>query len=898
MNKPDNMTLQATLGSRKKPSTADIRNKFEWPGRICILVALLISPWLYGAVYFSAQFLIAFCCVVGIGFLWFESGVSQRRSLVLPYLLVPLFLGIVLAAIQIIPLGDSFGWLLGKQAELYPLLTGIGGGAPSISMSTSDTWDQLGLLCVAFAALCLGCRYFRTNEHAKLFLTAITIGGAAISLFGLIQSLSTEEPNRIFWTVELLGGGMPFGPYVNRNNAAGYLLICLGASFGLMTLVLARPQQRGPKPLGNKDLPFWTQFNNHLLRFIADLNATKVAAMIFPLVITLGIIGSLSRGGVLSLLFAAIVTLLLYTMARRPSFSAFFFIPACGVAVLFAFWLGMGDQLMNRLESVETVEVLSQEDMRIQHWRETWPATKEFGVVGSGVGAYDEVHRIYNSGHTQFVFRFAENQFFQALVELGWPGLILLLSAWAMMIYYSIFLLFKGVSASTVAIGVASLFTTVSVAVASVFDYGLYMPANMLLMSLFCGFVAYHAQSLSSRLKKTNWLNLETPNGFAQLMLLIVFAALAMFVLDYYRKWQIQSVVRGDFPARKFAFDSPSLPEVDQIVEKLTPLVGTTRSSEGVDYMARLWIHRARLQLLDKLLEENRVDEPEQLWQRTSLDMMQENAWALEQEGKIFSALKFKRDYFITENLPWARQYLLESRKIDPMESQTHLMMGQVNAIIGNSSTASEDMERAIMLAPNKVDLKYLCGFYYLQTGNSQKATKHLRDLLDYSPIQFRKVMRIIFGGAQRSLSSIDEMTVAEKLVPDNPRLLYMLAKRHLPRSSPARRVALNRALSLLSDVSPSDREMLLLKAEILFESQRYVDSIEQFQFCLDSMPDDYKTHIRVAKILLMLSDLETAETKLNYVVKMANDEPQRKTAQKMLEQIEELRKQQSETSQ
>ena len=314
--------------------------------------------------------------------------------------------------------------------------------------------------------------------------------------------------------------------------------------------------------------------------------------------------------------------------------------------------------------------------------------------------------------------------------------------------------------------------------------------------------------------------------------------------------------------------------------------------------MARLWIHRARLQLLDKLLEENRVDEPEQLWQRTSLDMMQENAWALEQEGKIFSALKFKRDYFITENLPWARQYLLESRKIDPMESQTHLMMGQVNAIIGNSSTASENMERAIMLAPNKVDLKYLCGFYYLQTGNSQKATKHLRDLLDYSPIQFRKVMRIIFGGAQRSLSSIDEMTVAEKLVPDNPRLLYMLAKRHLPRSSPARRVALNRALSLLSDVSPSDREMLLLKAEILFESQRYVDSIEQFQFCLDSMPDDYKTHIRVAKILLMLSDLETAETKLNYVVKMANGEPQRKTAQKMLEQIEELRKQQSETSQ
>ena len=175
------------------------------------------------------------------------------------------------------------------------------------------------------------------------------------------------------------------------------------------------------------------------------------------------------------MLIGATATLLLYGMARRPSFSAFIFIPACGVAVLLAFWLGMGDQLMNRFEQVETVDVLSQQDMRIQHWIDTWPATSEFGLLGSGVGAYDEVHRIYNSGHTQAVFRFAENQFFQGLIELGWPGLILLLSSWGLVLYYSLFLLFKGSSPSSVGIGVASLFVTVSVAVASIFDYGLYM---------------------------------------------------------------------------------------------------------------------------------------------------------------------------------------------------------------------------------------------------------------------------------------------------------------------------------------------------------------------------------------------------------------------------------------
>ncbi|QEG23787.1 O-antigen ligase family protein [Mariniblastus fucicola] len=896
MNQTDNMTLGATLDSRNQTSTADIRQKFEWPGRICILVALLVSPWLYGSIYFSAQFLMAICCLVGIGFLWFESGVSERRSLILPYLLVPLFFGIVLTLVQIIPLGESADWLLGRQKELYPMLTGSAATSPSISMSTSDTWDQLGLLAIAFAALCLGCRYFRSTSHIKLFLTVVTVSGVAISLFGLMQALTTKEPNRIFWTVELLGGGQPFGPYVNRNNAAGYLLICLGASLGLLTILMTRPQ-RGPKPLGTKDLPFWTQFNSHVLRFVADLDATKLAAVMCPIVISVGLIGSLSRGGVLAWLIGAGVTLLAYGLIRRPTFSAFIFIPACGVAILIAFWLGMGDQLMHRMERIETVEVLSQTDQRLQHWKDTWPATREFGLLGSGVGAYDEVHRIYNSGHTQVVFRYAENQYYQAIVELGWPGLTLLTISWLLMLYYSLFLLAKGASASTIGIGVASLFVTVSVSVASFFDYGLYMPANMLLMSLFCGFVAYHAQSLSSRLKKKNWLRLETPNGIAQLLLLVTFAAIAMFALDFYRKWQIQSVVRGEHPVRSFSYDSPTLPEVDSLIEQLRPMVEHTRSGEGVDYMARLLIHRSRLQLLESLSRDDQASEPKQRWQRTSLDMMHENAWALQQDGQIFSAAEFLREDFIMENLPWAKQYLLESRKIDPMESQTHLLLGQVNAINGKTAAASKDMERAIMLAPNKTDLKYLAGFYYLQTGNSAMATRHFRDLLETSPRQFRKVMQIIFGGANRNVSAISEIAVARDVVPDRPELLYSLAKRHLSASSPARELALRRALGLLQEVSASDRDNLLIKAEVLFELQQYADAIEQFESCLDSKPHDSQTQFRVAQIHAMLSDLETAESKLNDILRMGDSEQLKKRSRNLLKQIEKKREQQKANS-
>ena len=96
MNQPENMTLQATLQSGASNSTTSLRQKLEWPGRIAILLAVMLTPWLFGGVYFSAKFLMAICCLVGVGLLWFESGVSERSSLVLPYLAVPLGIGILL----------------------------------------------------------------------------------------------------------------------------------------------------------------------------------------------------------------------------------------------------------------------------------------------------------------------------------------------------------------------------------------------------------------------------------------------------------------------------------------------------------------------------------------------------------------------------------------------------------------------------------------------------------------------------------------------------------------------------------------------------------------------------------------------------------------------------------
>ena len=59
-------------------------------------------------------------------------------------------------------------------------------------------------------------------------IVALAASGVAISFVGILQRLSNN--GKVLWQYELLGGGSPFGPFVNANNAAGFLLIGFSAA--------------------------------------------------------------------------------------------------------------------------------------------------------------------------------------------------------------------------------------------------------------------------------------------------------------------------------------------------------------------------------------------------------------------------------------------------------------------------------------------------------------------------------------------------------------------------------------------------------------------------------------------------------------------------------------------
>src|SRR5256712_10947875 len=85
---------------------------------------------------------------------------------------------------------------------------------------------------------------FRTLEERQGFAWFLLVLAFGVSVFGIVQYLTFN--GKLYWIRELRYGGIPFGPYVNRNHFAGLMELLIPP--GLAILVL-RAERRGLLPL-------------------------------------------------------------------------------------------------------------------------------------------------------------------------------------------------------------------------------------------------------------------------------------------------------------------------------------------------------------------------------------------------------------------------------------------------------------------------------------------------------------------------------------------------------------------------------------------------------------------------------------------------------------------------
>jgi len=252
--------------------------------------------------------------------------------------------------------------------------------------SSYSTRMELLLVVSDLILLFLAVQTFRTLQDWRGFVWFGMIFGFVVCIFGILQHLTFN--GRLYWFREMHYGGIPFGPYVNRNHFAGFVELIL--PFALVPLVLGRVRRERWLVVG-----------------------------VFAVVPIGALFLSVSRGGIVS--FGVELAVLALVMIQRRTAGKQLFAGAAVLimALLMVSWLGVG-QLLQRFSSFQSLEATAGKRASMRH--DTWQIFLHHPIAGTGLGTLQIVYPPYESLYDGKIVNHTHNDYLEALAETGILG--------------------------------------------------------------------------------------------------------------------------------------------------------------------------------------------------------------------------------------------------------------------------------------------------------------------------------------------------------------------------------------------------------------------------------------------------------------------------------------------
>lgn len=396
------------------------------------------------------------------------SGASRRRRAA-QFLDLALILALAAITLQLVPLPAGLRSQIAPAAAAYDRAMRFETTAATerpLSIEPGET--LLALVVVAAIVLLFWClRAMFQRGGVRATIRAVAWIGLFVSPLAIVQHIMPLPFVDAAWGLTARGL-RPFGPFVNRNDFAGWLIMAipLTAGYGV-----ARIQSRH-------------RTGESLDPEIAFDSKSIWLAMAVCLMLG-GLLGSLSRSGLLGA-FAGLVFFAWISRRRLTARRAG--LAMVGLAVLLAIAATYADMgaLATRLEGSFSEGVAS----RLSIWRQTWPVVRDFWPLGTGAGTYQAVMVLYQTMSRFFYISHADNEFLQILAEggllLGAPVAMALVAGAALIASRlredrtAIFWLRAGAAAGLVALAAQSMV-----------EMTLRVPANAVLFAI-CAAIAMH----------------------------------------------------------------------------------------------------------------------------------------------------------------------------------------------------------------------------------------------------------------------------------------------------------------------------------------------------------------------------------------------------------------------
>jgi len=328
--------------------------------------------------------------------------------------------------------------------------------------SSHSTRIELLLLLADLIVLFLAVQAFRTLRDWRGFVWFGMGFGFLVSIFGILQHLTFN--GELYWFREMRYGGIPFGPYANRNHFAGFVELVLPLS--LVPLVLGRVRRERWPVVG--------------LFAVVPIGALFLSA---------------SRGGIVSfgveLAVLALAVVLHRTKGRQLLAGAAVLL----LALLLVSWLGVG-QILQRFSSLQSLETTA--GKRASMRRDTWQIFLDHPVAGTGLGTLQIVYPPYETLYDRKIVNHTHNDYLETLAETGLLGG--LCCAWFVVVLLRVsFKRLRQVGNSFAgALQLSGLVAASGFLVHSLVDFNLHIPSNALLFFLMAHLATAEIQQITS----------------------------------------------------------------------------------------------------------------------------------------------------------------------------------------------------------------------------------------------------------------------------------------------------------------------------------------------------------------------------------------------------------------
>jgi O-antigen ligase/tetratricopeptide (TPR) repeat protein len=774
------------------------------------LVMVVLAPWAFGGVHPASILVldlgISLLLLLWAGVMVLDRGLPVSRCPV--FLCLAAFVAIGLA--QIVPLGPAVLSTLSPatvalRADLYPaepeavpLAEAVPPPAETISFDPAATRGRVVQL-LALLALFAVVRFSVARPGAFIrFAVVCTVNGALLSFLALAQRFSSP-PDTIYWSFPSLGA--VFGPFVCRNNFSDYANVCLFLAAGLL-LRNTTLRSRGRAvtewlvELGQNSTALW-------LLLAVGLTA---AAVFF----------SLSRGGVIALAAGAICFIAFLTRTNLSGAG----LKVVGLAILLSLgiivWLGT-DVIGQRLGTLNSE---SPDKGRRELWARSLTLASRFPLVGTGYATFETVEpQTRHPGDERLTeWEHAHNDYLEVLVEGGLVqfGVLMLLVGFAFRNAFRAFHGLRGRPDGALALG--GLCGLVAVAVHSLGDFGMHIPAVAVLVTV----LAAHLMALGDARAPT------TPTRSIGVLVPAVAACLGVAAALPVDGWFRE---RAEFYRLAAVHAALRLPvgDRDTVIRYLRTAAAFAPDDASI-----------RLRLADAEYEE---------YAAHTTNSPASTAETGEWEERCLK--------------PALHDYLL-LRSENPLHARSHARLAAGRHVLVRSDSVQNYLSRATRLRPTDEGLWYLAGLDRVAANDLQLAWAAWQNSLRCAATHLPEILPTALG-------RLGPGDTAEAVIPPESELF-----RHAARTPPLsereddRRQFAARAATLLSARPPEGGADLYARAWLLREADRRSEAIPAYEAALTLLPDSVECRLELAELLLESGSLDEAERQIRRVLQQS----------------------------